>query len=147
MRILKQEGDVVESEERLATFEIGDVPAARSVAEPPTAAAPTASASPAARKLAEEKGLDIAKVQGTGKDGRITKEDVAQYVIEERPTPPPAAAAKQIDDSEDEGESAFPDQAVGERVERRVPMTRLRASIAPAPGRGAAQRRHADHLQ
>ena len=132
VRILKQEGDVVESEERLATFEIGDLPAAHSAAaaEPPTPATPTVSASPAARKLAEEKGLDIAKVQGTGKDGRITKEDVAQYVIEERPTPPPAAAAKQIDDSEDGDDLAFPDQAVGERVERRVPMTRLRASIA-----------------
>ncbi len=133
VRIFKQEGDVVESEERLATFEIGDLPAAQSVAatEPPAPATPIASASPAARKLAEEKGLDIAKVQGTGKDGRITKEDVAQYVIEERPTPPPAApAAKQIDDSEDQDGLAFPDQAVGERVERRVPMTRLRASIA-----------------
>ena len=133
VRIFKQEGDVVESEERLATFEIGDLPAAQSIAatEPPAPAAPAASASPAARKLAEEKGLDIAKVQGTGKDGRITKEDVAQYVIEERPTPPPAApAAKQIDDSEDRDGLAFPDQAVAERVERRVPMTRLRASIA-----------------
>ena len=133
VRIFKQEGDVVESEERLATFEIGDMPASRSGAavEPPAPAVPAASASPAARKLAKEKGLDIAKVQGTGKDGRITKEDVAQYVIEERPTPPPeAAVAKQIDDSDDEDGLAFPDQAVGERVERRVPMTRLRASIA-----------------
>ena len=133
VRIFKQEGDVVESEERLAAFEIGDVPTTGSAAaEPPVPAAPAASASPAARKLAEEKGLDVAKVQGTGKDGRITKEDVAQYVIEERPTPPPAAApaTKQIDDSEDESGLAFPDQAVGERVERRVPMTRLRASIA-----------------
>ena len=133
VRIFKQEGDVVESEERLATFEIGDMPASRSAAavEPPAPAVPAASASPAARKLAEEKGLDIAKVQGTGKDGRITKEDVAQYVIEERPTPPPVAAvAKQIDDSDDEDGLAFPAQDVGERVERRVPMTRLRASIA-----------------
>ena len=133
VRIFKQEGDVVESEERLATFEIGDMPVSRSAAavEPSAPAVPAASASPAARKLAEEKGLDIAKVQGTGKDGRITKEDVAQYVIEERPTPPPAApVAKQIDDSDDEDGLAFPDQAVGERVERRVPMTRLRASIA-----------------
>ena len=134
VHIFKQEGDVVESEERLATFEIGDVPAAPpgAAAQPPTPAVPVASASPAARKLAEEKGLDVAKVQGTGKDGRITKEDVAQYVIEERPTPPPAAApaTKQIDDSEDEDGLAFPDQAVGERVERRVPMTRLRASVA-----------------
>ena len=132
VRILKQEGDVVESEERLATFEIGEAPAARPVAatEQPTAAVPAASASPAARKLAEEKGLDVAKIQGTGKDGRITKEDVAQYVIEERPTPPPAAAVKSVDDSADVDDSAFPDQAVGERVERRVPMTRLRASIA-----------------
>ncbi len=133
VRVLKQEGDVVESEEPLALFEIGDVPASRAPAEPepPAPAAPAASASPAARKLAEEKGLDVAKVQGTGKDGRITKEDVAQYVIEERPTPPPApAAAKQNEDSGNGDGAAFPDQAVGERVERRVPMTRLRASIA-----------------
>ena len=131
--ILKHEGEVVESDELLATLEAGEVPTAGSTAdEPPAPSAPAPSASPAARKLAEEKGLDVAKVQGTGRDGRITKEDVAQYVIEERPTPPPAAvpAAKPTGRSEDEDGSAFPDQAVGERVERRVPMTRLRASVA-----------------
>ncbi len=131
IEVLKQEGDPIESEESLAIFELGDISsaiaaAAVTVAQPPTM---PVSASPAARKLAEEKGLDIAKVQGTGKDGRITKDDVAQYVVEERPTPPPARAPTRAVEAPAENED-FPDQALGERVERRVPMTRLRASIA-----------------
>ncbi len=135
VQIRKQEGDLVESEEVLATFAVGEVDAAQA-AEPaaaPVAPVRPASASPAARKLADEKGLDIAKVQGTGKDGRITKEDVAQYVIEERPTPPPERTPTPAPAPEPAPEpeaGAYPDQAVGERVERRVPMTRLRASIA-----------------
>ena len=135
VQIRKQEGDLVESEEVLATFAVGEVDAAQA-AEPAAAlVAPVrpASASPAARKLADEKGLDIAKVQGTGKDGRITKEDVAQYVIEERPTPPPERTPTPAPAPEPAPEpeaGVYPDQAVGERVERRVPMTRLRASIA-----------------
>ena len=129
VQIFKQEGDVVESEGLLARFEAGDVavPAAPAADEAP---APSVSASPAARKLAEEKGLDLAKMQGTGRDGRITKDDVAQYVIEERPTPTPTAAKAQQDAPPLDAEEDFPDQATGERVERRVPMTRLRASIA-----------------
>ncbi len=127
VEVIKQEGDVVESEALLAIFEVGEVDIAAEAAaeaEPP----PSVGASPAARKLAEEKGLDLAKVQGTGRDGRITKDDVAQYVIEERPSPAsPPAKAPAVDAAPAE---ALPDQAVGERVERRVPMTRLRASIA-----------------
>ncbi len=132
-RIVKQEGDIVASEELLATFEPGevaipDVPvedAAPQVAEP-------VSASPAARKLAEEKGLDIARVQGTGRDGRITKDDVAQYVEEERPMPPPSGRAAKAAAPElaPPVTPEFDPEGVAERVERRVPMTRLRASIA-----------------
>ena len=131
VEICRQEGDVVESEALLAVFEAGDVsdpadaPAADASAEPPPV-----SASPAARKLAEEKGLDLAKMQGTGRDGRITKDDVAQYVLEERPTPTPTAAKAAEAAPPDEGEGFAEQAAMGERVERRVPMTRLRASIA-----------------
>ena len=131
VEICRQEGDVVESEALLAVFEAGDVsdpadaPAADAAAEPPPV-----SASPAARKLAEEKGLDLAKMQGTGRDGRITKDDVAQYVLEERPTPTPTAAKAAEAAPPDEGEGFAEQAAMGERVERRVPMTRLRASIA-----------------
>ena len=132
VQIFKQEGDVVESEGLLAKFEAGEVgvAAAPTDAAPADDPAPTVSASPAARKLAEEKGLDLAKMQGTGRDGRITKDDVAQYVLEERPTPAPRAAKAQPEaPAPEDEEEGFPEQA-GERVERRVPMTRLRASIA-----------------
>ena len=137
--VFKQEGETVAGEERIAIFEPEElgaalVPAADEGGEPEAAQGEPVSASPSARKLAEEKGLDISKVQGTGRDGRVTKEDVAQAVEEERPTPPPAPlaspAAPAVEEAAEQAEQAAPAPAQGERVERRVPMTRLRASIA-----------------
>ncbi len=136
-KLLKQEGDIVESEELLAVFEEGEIAAAApSTPEQADSAAPKeVSASPAARKLADEKGLDITQVQGSGKAGRITKEDVAQFVEQQRPAPsisgalsgsPSGAPASGAPTS---GADLAP-QSYGERVERRVPMTRLRASVA-----------------
>uniref|UniRef100_UPI0026F06A06 2-oxoglutarate dehydrogenase complex dihydrolipoyllysine-residue succinyltransferase n=1 Tax=Azovibrio restrictus TaxID=146938 RepID=UPI0026F06A06 len=77
------------------------------------AAAPAGTASPAARKILEEKGIAATDVAGTGRGGRITKEDAVAAA-------PKAAAA------------AAPAVAVplGERAEQRVPMSRLRARIA-----------------
>ena len=134
-RIVKQEGDIVVSEELLAVFEAGAVSTPEvPVQEAVPRAAEAVSASPAARKLADEKGLDIARVQGTGRDGRITKDDVAQYVVEERPTPPPPGrapkAAAAAAGPQPPLAPEFDPEGVAERVERRVPMTRLRASIA-----------------
>ena len=122
--ILKAEGDVVESEDLLGRLreveadEIGE-PSAPVTETPRPAPIP---ASPAARKLAAEQGIDLANVDGSGRDGRITKDDV-QRVVEEAREAPEAAA---------EPEPAAPPEEpdTGERVERRVPMTRLRASIA-----------------
>ena len=144
--VFKQEGETVAGEERLAIFEPEELGASLASAadeggEPEAAQEEPVSASPAARKLAEEKGLDISKVQGTGRDGRVTKEDVAQAVEEERPTPPlaplasqaePAAeeAAEEAAEQDEQADQAASAPAQGERVERRVPMTRLRASIA-----------------
>tara|TARA_B100001059_G_C17818187_1_gene576577 strand:- start:1856 stop:2755 length:900 start_codon:yes stop_codon:yes gene_type:complete len=80
--------------------------------------------SPAARKLAEENGLAASDIAGTGKGGRVTKEDVLN-AIEAKKNAPAAPAAKA---------AAAPAAAVatpeGDRVEKRVPMTRLRARIA-----------------
>lgn len=132
-RIVKQEGDIVGSEELLAVFDPGEVgtPALPPEDTVPAAAEPVI-ASPAARKLAVEQGLDISRVQGTGRDGRITKDDVAQYVVEERPTPPPPAPVPAEAEARPKPAVApeFDPQGVADRVERRVPMTRLRASIA-----------------
>lgn len=129
--ILKDEGAVVESEELIARFEAGE--AALPDAPPePSAAQPLAdehlSASPAARKLAEEEGVDMQSLTGTGKDGRITKDDVARAVAGQAdvtPTPAQASAAEVPRAPAEE-----PIGTEGERVERRVTMTRLRASIA-----------------
>ncbi len=75
--------------------------------------------SPAARKLAEEKGIDAASIKGSGKDGRVTKEDVMRHAEK--------GQSGSSDGSRDEPTVA--DMSSG-RVEERVPMSRLRARIA-----------------
>ena len=81
------------------------------------AAAPAAA--PAARKLAAEKGVDTAAIQGTGRDGRVTKADVLQQPAPaaKAPLPQPPAPVNVA-------------QMLSGRPEQRVPMSRLRARIA-----------------
>jgi len=81
---------------------------------------------PAARKLADEMGVEITDVKGSGRDGRITKEDVARTAAERQSQVPVAAAMTVPGDNQLFGEQT----ATSDRVERRVPMTRLRASVA-----------------
>src|SRR4051812_33210883 len=77
--------------------------------------------SPSVRRLVLEQGLDPSKIKGTGKDGRLTKDDVlaaaksrdAEAAAAPAPPPPPQAAA-----------------VSGERREERVRMTRLRQTVA-----------------
>ncbi len=139
--ILKDEGEIVLSEETIAEFEAGSAVAAPAESSATQAAATDAaadvgnaaeiakgeaSASPAARKLADEGGIAIASIAGSGKSGRITKDDVARALSNKdsaasgATAPPITAPATVMDEM----------TPVGERVERRVPMTRLRASIA-----------------
>ena len=130
--IIKGEGDTVLSDEVIAKFEAGAAGAAAPAADAADAAAPAASGDadkvgPAARKLIEENGLDASAIAGTGKNGGITKEDVQNF-IKNGAAPAPAAA---------KAPAAAPAAAApavnvpaGERVEKRVPMTRLRATIA-----------------
>ena len=123
--IIKDEGDTVLSEELIGHFEAG---AAGSTAAPdaeaaPAAAAPAADAdlkiSPAARKMVEEKGVDASTITGTGKGGLITKEDVVAHLGNKSAAPAPAAKATPAVEVD-----------AGERIEKRVPMTRLRKRIA-----------------
>jgi 2-oxoglutarate dehydrogenase E2 component (dihydrolipoamide succinyltransferase) len=87
--ILKAEGETVLAEEVLAMFEAGEVAEKATKADletsPDTPAVDsldeaTAAASPAARKIAEEQKLDVTSIAGTGKSGRVTKEDVLKAV-------------------------------------------------------------------
>ena len=130
--IIKNEGDTVLSDEVIAQFEAGAVSGAaqtqavQSEAQVEQAAAkteagaapvveraqPVADQAPAVRKALTETGINAADVSGTGRGGRITKEDVANHQAK------PAAAAAPLS------------VAVGERIEKRVPMTRLRKRVA-----------------
>jgi len=126
--ILAAEGDTVQANGKLAVLG-----GASGAAAPAPAAAPTAAAAPAAstggkdianapsaEKLMAEKGLSADQVQGTGRDGRIMKEDVMKAVVAPAPAPAaaPAAAPRAPVAAEDAGR------------EERVKMTRLRQTIA-----------------
>ena len=132
--ILKNEGDTVLSGELLGTLVEGGAASAPVAAAPVAAVAAQAAApasaeeallSPAARKIAEENGLNPAAIAGTGKGGRVTKEDVVAAVEARKTAPVAAPAAKPAAPA-----AEAPLFAAGERVEKRVPMTRLRAKIA-----------------
>ncbi|MCP2022653.1 2-oxoglutarate dehydrogenase complex dihydrolipoyllysine-residue succinyltransferase [Pseudomonas laurylsulfatiphila] len=132
--IVKNEGDTVLSDEVLGSIVEGGAaaaaPAAAAAAPAAAAAAPAAGAdedaiaAPAARKLAEENGINLASVKGTGKDGRVTKEDVVA-AVEAKKAAPAAAPAKAAAPA-----AAAPVFAAGDRIEKRVPMTRVRATVA-----------------
>jgi len=118
--IVKGEDETVVSNEVIAKFVAGEV--AAPAAEAPSAAVEESSApageailSPAARKIAAEKGLDPESIKGTGRDGRVTKED-AMNASAPAKAAPVAAPAVEV--------------ATGERIEKRVPMTRMRKRIA-----------------
>ena len=128
--IIKGEGETVLSNEVIAQFEEGAVSGAAQTqavqseqkveqaasqteagASPVVERAqPVSDQAPAVRKALTETGIAATDVAGTGRGGRITKEDVANHQTK------PAAAPLSV--------------AVGERVEKRVPMTRLRKRVA-----------------
>ena len=134
-----QVGDTVQVGAMLATIEAGGGAAAAPAAAPtpavtPAAPAPAAGApaaapeassdspaalSPSVRRAVLEYGLDPASITGTGKDGRITKEDVAA-----------AAAAKPAATAQAPAAAAPAAAPAGGRKEERVKMTRLRQTIA-----------------
>ena len=132
--IVAEEGATVLSNQVLGSIEEGSAaaapaPAAAAPAASAPAAAPAAGgedpiAAPAARQLAEENGINLASIKGTGKDGRVTKEDVVA-AVEAKKNAPAAAPAKAAAPA-----AAAPVFAAGDRTEKRVPMTRVRATVA-----------------
>ncbi|PAU73251.1 2-oxoglutarate dehydrogenase complex dihydrolipoyllysine-residue succinyltransferase [Vreelandella alkaliphila] len=133
--IKAEEGSQVESEAVLAIFTEG---AGGAGEESSSASSSSAAGSddegsdekigdkilaPAARKMVAEHDLDVAKIEGTGKGGRILKEDVQKAVKD--------GSAKKAAKSSAPAKAAAAAPAVeGDRVEKRVPMTRLRQTIA-----------------
>ena len=142
VEIIKADGETVTSGELIARIDTEakagaaapapETPKAATTAAPvpaaaPAAAAPAGTASPAARKILDEKGVAAAAVAGSGRGGRVTKEDaVAAQPKAAAPAGPVAAPAAVA--------AALPTPATGvdtgPRTEQRVPMSRLRARIA-----------------
>ena len=124
--VLKSEGDVVFSNEVLARIEESDgvVTSSEAVSTKVEPDMPVGGSmvNPAAKKLADERNIDLSLVSGTGKGGRITKEDVVNY----------APLEDSSEASQEESEPAVVEQIFtgGERVEKRVAMTRMRSRIA-----------------
>ncbi len=126
--ILAAEGDTVQASGKLAVLSAGDGDASSAGSTPTTSssAAPAATKgkdienAPSAKKAMAEAGLNADQVTGTGKDGRIMKEDVAKAAQAPRPAAPaPAAQAPRA-----------PVPADDAAREERVKMTRLRQTIA-----------------
>ena len=131
VKIIKADGSTVVAGEVIATIDteakasVGvDAPAAVAAAPAAVPASATAAAmSPAAAKIAAENNVNAADVAGSGRGGRITKEDVVNKVS----APSPAMASAPV-----AAKPAAPAVVIstGDRSEQRVPMSRLRARIA-----------------
>ncbi|MBK7649193.1 MAG: 2-oxoglutarate dehydrogenase complex dihydrolipoyllysine-residue succinyltransferase [Betaproteobacteria bacterium] len=135
VEIIKADGETVVSGELIARIDTeakagaaapaADAPKAAAPAAAPVAAAaaPAGTASPSARKILDEKGIAAADVAGSGRGGRVTKEDAVAAAPKAGPVAAPVAA-----------KAALPTPpvavALGDRTEQRVPMSRLRARIA-----------------
>ena len=136
-----QVGDTVSVGAMIATVEAGGAAPARAEApqpavtrspEPESAAPVDAAAlSPSVRRAVLETGVDPATVTGTGKDGRLTKDDVMAAASKPAPatTPAPSVAAPAAANASSDGGQAAAGR-VGGRREERVRMTRLRQTIA-----------------
>ena len=120
----KNEGDVVLSNEIIALLEEGAVDQPVTTEEAPSTTEVVEQTdtlvNPAAKKLAEERGIDLSQVVGSGKGGRITKEDVVNYKASAAPIQTPAPSVEDVEEV----------IGGGERIERRVAMTRMRSRIA-----------------
>lgn len=134
LRHVAKEGDTLEIGGLICKIEVSDAaPAATSSAPSPLVEAPAAAAtsgnetygsghaSPAASKILAEKGVSATAISGTGKDGRITKED-AMSAQKPVAAPSPAPAPKAVE----------PTKAIvaGARNERREKMSSLRKTVS-----------------
>jgi 2-oxoglutarate dehydrogenase E2 component (dihydrolipoamide succinyltransferase) len=144
VKLIKDDGGTVVSNEVIAQIDTEAKPPARAASK--SAAAPAAktanspapasapSVMPAAKKLAQEKGVDASRIAGSGRGGRVTKADVLATAAggvsgeASAPAQAPPAAAQPVQRAEPEIVNIGALRA--ERPEQRVPMSRLRARIA-----------------
>jgi 2-oxoglutarate dehydrogenase E2 component (dihydrolipoamide succinyltransferase) len=134
-KIIVNEGETVLSGELIGLFEEGadkqELLSAEKAAVTPTTAVASSSAdlklAPAARKLIDENNLDAASIVATGKGGLITKEDVLGHLRSVRAVIPPVTAAAATPAT---ANTSIIERDAGDKIEKRVPMTRMRKRIA-----------------
>ncbi len=126
-KIVKQEGEIVNSSELIAEFNEGDSEHAKpeiseGSSEPEIQEPETNKLGPAAKRIIAEENIDPSEIKSTGKDGRVTKADLVNHLNNE-------SKDKKISEVETRAQQdniLFTDS----RDEKRVPMSRLRATIA-----------------
>ncbi|MFM5746214.1 2-oxoglutarate dehydrogenase complex dihydrolipoyllysine-residue succinyltransferase [Aeromonas caviae] len=123
--ILQSEGATVLSRQLIAMLKPAPVAGEATSEKPVEAVADDAAdgLSPSVRRMVAEHDIDVAKLTGTGKGGRVTKEDVEAFIknLGKAPVAVPTAAVPV---------AAAPVAPLAGRTEKRVPMTRLRKRIA-----------------
>ena len=135
-RIVAETGDTIISEALLAELTPGEVSVNTELsndAKPSIAQEETPAMGPAARQLVEEHKLDPAAINGSGKGGRINKDDVLAHLASVSAVQEPKGAAASIPEPLAPSATSSAIDVSGptsERIERRVPMTRMRARIA-----------------
>ncbi len=112
-KILKGDGEKVTSNEVIALLDTDAQPSVQAETKPAVEVQAQAAVMPAAQKIAAENKVDTVAISGSGRDGRVLKEDVLSAL--EKPAAPVAAISP---------------TTAGGRVEQRVPMTRIRQRIA-----------------
>src|SRR5688572_23488088 len=132
VKIIKQAKDAVGSGEVIAQIDTDaksssspSKAAAAQAVPPPKKEAPPVM--PAAQKIAAEKGIDTSKIQGTGRDGRVTKGDVLTQAARPQPTAQPPVQKQALQQPRP---PINVEELLSGRPEQRVPMSRLRQRVA-----------------
>ena len=136
--VLIEAGETIVSEALLATLSPGEAPVSAATnasamvadAEPDASGANTVPMGPAVRALLDEHGLSPDAISATGKGGRSLKEDVLGYLKDNEAVGQPDSAAASAESQGAVDAEVLVDGPTSERVEKRVPMTRMRARIA-----------------
>jgi 2-oxoglutarate dehydrogenase E2 component (dihydrolipoamide succinyltransferase) len=132
VKIIKQAKDAVGSGDVIAQIDTEGKSSSPSASKPAAQSAPQPRKEPppvmpAAQKIAAEKGIDTSRIQGTGRDGRVTKGDVLEQAARPQPAAQPPVQKQALQQPRP---PINVEELLSGRPEQRVPMSRLRQRVA-----------------